>query len=318
MRTCKILIPLCLASSLAMGQSADETEPPALSGPKVRAQGEQPAQAFMPSEQELRQRKAAEARSLPRILRQMSGPRAEASIRLSPDQLQSMRSIREGFNAEIAEYVEQRRTQLLSDLRQLGADQAARRLEHANDLPASQMLELLGGVPQEVLTKMAAEKGATDLDRRALYRSLSEPQREALQRLNALQQDAPSGDQVQEALLKELTPAQRTHIQQQFAQMHAAQARDNRKRQMAQDMRETDRVDAAPGSEMAMSDDQIQSPAGPDRLDRLIAELLPAEREMLADFIERRLLQNRQGRGRDKPAPAIDELTLPKSGGGER
>ncbi len=307
MWTRKILAPLCLMVPLAWGQAGDEPkDPPALSGPRVKAPDDQPTQAFMPDEQRLAQRRAAEARALPRLLRQMSGPRADASIRLSPAQQRGVRSIRDRVEAKLGEYLASHREQLITDLRVLGVERVAASLDADKAPAAREIMEILERVPRDLLARTATDQRLPQTDRRAVFRSLEENQREALLRILQIQREAPKGHEVQDEILAELNEAQRTRVEQQFARLHDSQMREAREQRMAQEMRDTD---AATGEAMTQMD--VGERDGPDRLDRLIAELLPSEREVLADLIERRLLGRLQNRGRDKPAPLMEDVELP-------
>ncbi len=310
MWTRKILVPLCLMVPLAWGQPGDEpTDPPALSGPRVKAPDDQPTQAFMPDEQRLAQRRAAEARALPRLLRQMSGPRADASIRLSPAQQRGVRSIRDRVEAVLGEYLESHREQLIADLRVLGVERVAASLDADKAPAAREILEILERVPRDLLAQTATDQRLPQTDRRAVFRSLEENQREALLRILQIQREAPKGHGVQDEILAELNEAQRTRVEQQFARLHDSQMREAREQRMAQEMRDTDAATGEAGRDMLPMDAAKRD--GPDRLDRLIAELLPSEREVLADLIERRLLDRLQRRGRDKPAPSMEDVELP-------
>ncbi len=306
MATRTILTLLLFATPPALAQDDEAAELPALAGPRVEEPADEGAQAFMPDEQRLIQRKALEARALPRLLGQMSGRRAEASIRLSPTQQRALTAIRRDFETKITSYLDKHRERIAADLRQLGAERAADKLGGDGEFAARELLELLERVPRDLLSRAAAEQGLDDADRRALFRSLDEDQREALLRLVAIQREAPNAREIHDKALAELNDAQRAHVEQEFARLHETQ---NREIRMAQEMRGDEMMAPPEDRDMAMRSAQ---PAGPDRLDRLIAELLPEERELLADLIERRLMMERRQRpGRDKQPPSMDEIEVP-------
>ncbi len=316
MRTGLIALCLLMVSSMAKGQ-----EEPPLAGPQVveeRRDDDIQERHFVPTDRERAARERLRARMLPGLLRELGGRRAPSDLRLSEAQRERIEALQRAFHEELDAHIQNRKAEIVEILRTLGMHEEAAWVDELERGDGARVTELLARAPRAIMTRLAGEDRTRAVergvvDRQALFRSLSDEQQGALRRLVEIQRELPTNARLNDAVLDVLDDAQRRFVEQRVDQA-MSRARQEERRRARRDEMDTERPAEAMGKMDAMAGDTVESPAlhdrrGPDRLDRLLERLTPEQRELLADFIERRLLQ--ADRKRRKPPPSMDEVVIP-------
>ncbi len=310
---------LLVAVSPVLGQE----EPPPLAGPRVEAA---PAGAqerhFAPTERERAARERLRARILPGLLRELSSGRAPTDLRLSESQREKIEALRAQFHETLIAHIENRKDEIIDALRTLGMGEEADRIEELDREGGARIVEMLARAPRAIMARLVGEDRMRsvergEFDRQAIFRSLSSEQQGALRHLIGIQRELPTEADLSDAILDVLDEAQRRFVDQRIDQA-MARARDEERRRARRAARPGDRPadamesmqaagEAAGGAMMDLP--SLRDRRQPDRLDRLLERLTPEQREVLADFIERRLLEaERRWR---KPPPSMDEVKIP-------
>lgn len=326
----------------AWGQAASadaQSAPlPALSGPRIDQPITAADQNFVPTEREREARARLSARMLPTILREMGSRRAPEGVRLSPQQLQQIEALRTTHDDEVNAFIQTRKPEIVANLRGLGLEEFASRIESLERVGAEQVRGMVERGPRAAMMQLVgpeklARVESGELDRRTLLYSLTPDQRTALESLNSLRQGIPGEDGFSAKMLGVLNDQQRAFVEERLTQVMGRMQRDARATGRAAPGTlagaPADAIgEGAPGGAMGgeMSGEvgdpadqpaRLRARGTPDRLDRLLQRLTPEQREMLADMIERRMLDGRRGGdalGREKSPPSMEEIDLPPPG----
>ena len=317
MRTQLIVSCVLVAASPVLGQD----EPSPLAGPRVEAaQTGAQERHFAPTERDRAARERLRARMLPGLLRELGGGRVPADLRLSEAQREKIEALRAQFHETLIAHIKSRKGEIIDALRTLGMGEEAERIETMERDAGAEIAEMLARAPRAIVAHLtgedrmrSVERGASD--RRAIFRSLSSEQQGALRHLIGIQRELPTEADLSDAILDVLDEAQRRFIDQRIDQA-LARARDEERRRARRDTAMSDRPtdamesmqgEGAEGTGLDLP--SLRDRRQPDRLDRLLERLTPEQREVLADFIERRLLEaERRWR---KPPPSMDEVEIP-------
>lgn len=311
---------------VVVGPALGQDEPPPLAGPSVEAEppGAQDRH-FAPTEQERAARERLRAHMLPGLLRELTGRRAPTDLRLSDAQREKIEALRARFREALSAHIENKKSEIIDALRTLGMGEEAERIEGLDREGGVRIAEMLARAPRAIMARLAGEDRMRavergEIDRQAIFRSLSSEQQGALRHLVAIQRELPTAADLNDAILDVLGEAQRRFVDQRIDQA-LARTRDEERRRSRRDTIASDRpgdameaMDAEGAAESGLELPSLRDRRQPDRLDRLLEQLTPEQREMLADFIERRLLDAR--RLRRKPPPSMDEVEIPPPGEG--